>query len=115
MPANYTKIEEITQKYNLLDLEDGTQGIGGRINGRKACSFVKAAATSIYPAKPLGCYGDGGAIFTDDDELAATLRSSRADGRAPEDMYYNQTLWLNSRLDTLLAAILLTKLDAFIE
>jgi len=115
LPADYPRIEKIAQKYNLLVLEDGAQGFGGSINGRKACSFGNAATTSFFPAKPLGCYGDGGAIFTDDDELAATLRSIRAHGRSPEDKYDNQTLGLNSRLDTLQAAILLTKLEAFIE
>jgi dTDP-4-amino-4,6-dideoxygalactose transaminase len=115
LPADYPRIEKIAQKYDLLVLEDGAQGFGGSINGRKACSFGDAATTSFFPAKPLGCYGDGGAIFTNDDELAATLRSIRAHGRSPEDKYDNQTLGLNSRLDTLQAAILLTKLEAFIE
>lgn len=115
LPADYPRIEKIAQKYNLLVLEDGAQGFGGSINGRKACSFGNAATTSFFPAKPLGCYGDGGAIFTDDDELAATLRSIRAHGRSPEDKYDNQILGLNSRLDTLQAAVLLTKLEAFIE
>src|SRR5690554_6726680 len=115
LPANYSEIEKIAKKYDLLVLEDGAQGFGGSINGKKACSFGNAATTSFFPAKPLGCYGDGGAIFTDDDELAATLRSIRAHGRSPEDKYDNQTLGLNSRLDTLQAAILLTKLEAFIE
>jgi len=115
LPADYPRIEKIAQKYDLLVLEDGAQGFGGSINGRKACSFGDAATTSFFPAKPLGCYGDGGAIFTNDDELAATLRSIRAHGRSPEDKYDNQILGLNSRLDTLQAAILLTKLEAFIE
>ncbi len=115
LPADYPRIEKIAQKYDLLVLEDGAQGFGGSINGRKACSFGDAATTSFFPAKPLGCYGDGGAIFTNDDELAATLRSIRAHGRSPEDKYDNQILGLNSRLDTLQAAVLLTKLEAFIE
>ena len=115
LPADYPRIEEIAKKYNLLVLEDGAQGFGGTINGKKACSFGHAATTSFFPAKPLGCYGDGGAIFTNDDELAATLRSIRAHGRSPEDKYDNQILGLNSRLDTLQAAILLAKLEAFVE
>ena len=74
LPANYPRIDEIAEKYNLLVLEDGAQGFGGSIDGRRACSFGNAATTSFFPAKPLGCYGDGGAIFTDDDELAEMLR-----------------------------------------
>ena len=75
LPADYPRIQELAQKYNLLVLEDGAQGFGGSIKERKACSFGDAATTSFFPAKPLGCYGDGGAIFTNDDDLAATLRS----------------------------------------
>lgn len=115
LPANYPRIEEIAEKYNLLVLEDGAQGFGGNINEKKACSFGDAATTSFFPAKPLGCYGDGGAIFTDDDELAETLRSVRAQGRSLEDKYDNRLVGVNSRLDTLQAAILLPKLEAFIE
>ena len=115
LPANYPRIDEIAEKYNLLVLEDGAQGFGGSIDGRRACSFGNAATTSFFPAKPLGCYGDGGAIFTDDDELAEMLRSIRAQGRSLEDKYDNRIIGVNSRLDTLQAAILLPKLDAFIE
>ena len=115
LPADYPRIEEIAQKYNLLVLEDGAQGFGGSINGRKACSFGNAATTSFFPAKPLGCYGDGGAIFANDDELAVVLSSIRAHGRSPQDKYDNRVLGLNSRLDTLQAAILLPKLEAFIK
>ena len=79
------------------------------------CSFGDAATTSFFPAKPLGCYGDGGAIFTNNDELANTLRSIRAQGRSLEDKYDNRAVGVNSRLDTLQAAILLPKLEAFIE
>lgn len=114
-PANYRRIEEIAKKYNLLILEDGAQGFGGAINGRRACSFGDAATTSFFPAKPLGCYGDGGAIFTNSDELANTLRSIRAQGRSLEDKYDNRAVGVNSRLDTLQAAILLPKLEAFID
>lgn len=115
LPANYPRIEEIAKKHNLLVLEDGAQGFGGNIDGRRACSFGNAATTSFFPAKPLGCYGDGGAVFTDDDDLAETLRSIRAQGRSLEDKYDNRIIGVNSRLDTLQAAILLPKLDAFIE
>ena len=115
LPADYPRIEEIAKKYNLLILEDGAQGFGGNINGKRVCSFGDAATTSFFPAKPLGCYGDGGAIFTNDDELANTLRSIRAQGRSLDDKYDNRSVGVNSRLDTLQAAILLPKLEAFIE
>lgn len=115
LPADYPRIQELAQKYNLLVLEDGAQGFGGSIKERKACSFGDAATTSFFPAKPLGCYGDGGAIFTNDDDLAATLRSLRAQGRSSEDKYDNRLIGVNSRLDTLQAAILLVKLEAFME
>lgn len=115
LPADYPRIQELAQKYNLLVLEDGAQGFGGSIKQRKACSFGDAATTSFFPAKPLGCYGDGGAIFTNDDDLAATLRSLRAQGRSSEDKYDNRLIGVNSRLDTLQAAILLVKLEAFTE
>lgn len=114
-PADYPRIEEIAHKYGLKVLEDGAQGFGGAINGKRACSFGDAATTSFFPAKPLGCYGDGGAIFTNDDELDILLRSLRAQGRSPEDKYDNRIIGMNSRLDTLQAAILLPKLKAFEE
>ncbi|MHB1152807.1 MAG: DegT/DnrJ/EryC1/StrS family aminotransferase [Eubacteriales bacterium] len=113
--ANYPEIEKIAKKYSLHILEDGAQGFGGEINGKRACSFGDAATTSFFPAKPLGCYGDGGAIFTNDDELDITLRSIRAQGRSPEDKYDNRDIGVNSRLDTLQAAILLPKFKAFKE
>jgi UDP-2-acetamido-2-deoxy-ribo-hexuluronate aminotransferase len=81
LPANYPAIEKIAEKYNLLILEDGAQGFGGRIGERKACSFGHAATTSFFPAKPLGCYGDGGAIFTNDDDLAQELQAIRMHGK----------------------------------
>lgn len=114
-PADYDRIEAIAKKYNLKVLEDGAQGFGGNIRGKKACSFGDAATTSFFPAKPLGCYGDGGAIFTNDDEMDAQLRSLRMQGRSPEDKYDNRAIGMNSRLDTLQAAILLPKFKAFIE
>lgn len=114
-PADYPRIEQIAQKHNLQILEDGAQGFGGAINGKRACSFGDAATTSFFPAKPFGCYGDGGAIFTNDDELDILLRSLRAQGRSPEDKYDNRIIGMNSRLDTLQAAILLPKLKAFEE
>ncbi|MEG0494327.1 MAG: DegT/DnrJ/EryC1/StrS family aminotransferase [Clostridia bacterium] len=114
-PADYTQILPIAQKYGLKVLEDGAQGFGGNINGKMACSFGDAATTSFFPAKPLGCYGDGGAVFTDDDEMDTILRSTRAQGRSPEDKYDNRCIGINSRLDTIQAAILLPKLKAFTD
>jgi UDP-2-acetamido-2-deoxy-ribo-hexuluronate aminotransferase len=111
--ADYPAIKKIAVKYGLKILEDGAQGFGGEINGQKACSFGDIGATSFFPAKPLGCYGDGGAIFTNDAEMAAKLRSLRASGHSPADKYNNISLGLNSRLDTLQAGILLPKLHAF--
>ena len=113
-PADYDKIMNIAKKYNLLVLEDAAQGFGGSIEGMKACSFGDAATTSFFPAKPLGCYGDGGAIFTDSDELANLLKSIRIHGKGTEK-YDNVRIGLNSRLDTIQAAILLPKLKAFKE
>ena len=111
-PADYTQLEKIASKYDLLLLEDGAQGFGGRINGKRACSFGDAATTSFFPAKPLGCYGDGGAIFTDDDETAEYLYSIAVHGKGTYK-YDNVRIGWNSRLDTIQAAVLKVKLDAF--
>lgn len=113
LPADYQKIRAVCDKYNLLLLEDGAQGFGGSINGKRACSFGDIATTSFFPAKPLGCYGDGGAVFTDNDEWAALLRSLTVHGKSGNDKYNNIRIGMNSRLDTLQAAVLLPKLDAF--
>lgn len=113
-PADYTQIRQIAEKYDLLILEDGAQGFGGRIGERKACSFGDISTTSFFPAKPLGCYGDGGAVFTDHDEWAALLRSYRIHGKGA-DKYDNIRIGMNSRLDTLQAAVLQVKLKAFEE
>lgn len=114
LPADFPKIRAIAEKYNLKVLEDGAQGMGGSINGKMACSFGDAATTSFFPAKPLGCYGDGGAIFTDDDELADLIQSLKVHGKGT-DKYDNIRIGVNSRLDAIQAAILNVKLDAFIE
>lgn len=113
-PADYPQIRQIADKYDLLILEDGAQGFGGRIGERRACSFGDISTTSFFPAKPLGCYGDGGAIFTDNDEWAALLRSYRIHGKGA-DKYDNVRIGMNSRLDTLQAAVLQVKLKAFEE
>ncbi len=114
LPANFPEIERIADQYNLLVLEDGAQGMGGHINGKRACSFGHAATTSFFPAKPLGCYGDGGAVFTDDDGLAELIRSLKVHGKG-ESKYDNVRIGVNSRLDAIQAAILKVKLKAFIE
>ncbi|MEL7649875.1 MAG: DegT/DnrJ/EryC1/StrS family aminotransferase [Sedimentibacter sp.] len=114
LPANYPEIEKIARKYSLLVLEDAAQGFGGSINGKKACSFGNAATTSFFPAKPLGCYGDGGAVFTDDDRLAELLKSLKVHGKG-DNKYDNIRIGINSRLDTIQAAVLNVKLTAFIS
>lgn len=112
LPADYDEIMEIGRDYDLFVLEDAAQGFGGVYKGRKSGSFGHLAATSFFPAKPLGCYGDGGAIFTDNDELADKLRSIRVHGKGG-DKYDNIRVGINGRLDTLQAAILLPKLEIF--
>lgn len=114
-PANYEELDKIAKEYNLKIIEDAAQGFGGNINGKVACSFGDIACTSFFPAKPLGCYGDGGAIFIDDEQIDARLRSLRAGGKSPTDKYDNREIGMNSRLDTLQAAILIPKLEAFIN
>ncbi|CAB1245884.1 UDP-2-acetamido-2-deoxy-3-oxo-D-glucuronate aminotransferase [Ruminococcaceae bacterium BL-6] len=111
-PADFERILPICREYGLFVIEDGAQGFGGEIRGHKACSFGDVSATSFFPAKPLGCYGDGGAIFTDDKELYDLLVSIRVHGKGTFK-YDNIRPGLNSRLDTLQAAILLPKLHAF--
>ena len=113
-PADYPEIKKIAEKYNLLLLEDGAQGFGGRIGKQRACSFGDISTTSFFPAKPLGCYGDGGAIFTDQDEWAQLLKSYQVHGKG-KNKYDNVRIGVNSRLDTLQAAVLLVKLRAFKE
>lgn len=113
-PADYEAIKKIAQKYQLYVLEDGAQGFGGSIGNAKACSFGDIATTSFFPAKPLGCYGDGGAVFTDNDEWAEAIRSYKVHGKGT-DKYDNVRIGLNSRLDTMQAAILLQKFDHFVQ
>lgn len=115
LPADFCAIKAVCKKYGLLLLEDGAQGFGGSINSKMACSFGDIATTSFFPAKPLGCYGDGGAIFTDNDEWAALLRSLTVHGKSGNDKYNNIRIGMNSRLDTIQAALLLPKFKAFRE
>lgn len=123
-PFDYEKVSAICEKYSLLLLEDAAQGFGGSYtcsDGTKkmAGSLGKISTTSFFPAKPLGCYGDGGAIFTDDDELAIACRSIAVHGKDmthpddPSAKYNNARLGMNSRLDTLQAGVLLAKFDTF--
>jgi UDP-2-acetamido-2-deoxy-ribo-hexuluronate aminotransferase len=117
LPANYHEIQKICNKYSLKLIEDGAQGFGGKIGNRRVGSFGDIATTSFFPAKPLGCYGDGGAIFTNNDDLANVCKSLRVHGKGSHK-YENIHIGLNSRLDTLQAAILLAKfsdLDREIE
>ena len=112
LPADFKAIRSVADKYGLRVLEDGAQGFGGSLDGKRACSFGDIATTSFFPAKPLGCYGDGGAIFTDNDEWASIIESCRFHGKGTHK-YDNVRIGLNSRLDTLQAAVLLVKLNAF--
>lgn len=111
-PADYEAVRKVTNKYDLLLLEDAAQGFGGKIGEKKAGSFGDIATTSFFPAKPLGCYGDGGAVFTDNDEWAGLLRSYCVHGKG-SDKYDNVRIGMNSRLDTVQAAVLLEKLKFF--
>ncbi len=112
LPADYAAIELISKKYGIKILEDGAQGFGGKIDDRRACSFGDVASTSFFPAKPLGCYGDGGAVFTNDDELYEKLISIRVHGKGG-DKYDNIRVGINGRIDTLQAAIVLEKFTLF--
>lgn len=112
LPGVSPAVAAVAKRYGLKILEDGAQGFGGTIGEQVACSFGDAATTSFFPAKPLGCYGDGGAIFTNDDGMAALLRSYCVHGKG-ENKYDNVRIGLNSRLDTLQAAVLLVKLKVF--
>ena len=114
LPADFEAVRAVADKYGIKVLEDGAQGFGGEINGKKACSFGDISTTSFFPAKPLGCYGDGGAVFTDDDEIAALAQSIRVHGKGTMK-YDNVRVGLNSRLDTIQAAILQVKLKAFAD
>lgn len=111
-PADYDAIAPICEKYGLFLIEDAAQSFGASYKGKRCGAFGRIATTSFFPAKPLGCYGDGGAIFTDDDEVDALCRSICVHGKGPGGKYDNIRVGLNSRLDTLQAAVLLPKLKA---
>lgn len=112
--AEYDAIEEIAKKYGLFILQDAAQSFGATYKGKKAGSSGNVGATSFFPAKPLGCYGDGGAIFCNDDAMMQKLRSIRVHGQG-SDKYNNIRIGINGRLDTMQAAILLAKMEIFDE
>lgn len=114
LPADYDAIRSVCDRHDLFLLEDGAQGFGGSIQGKMACSFGDISSTSFFPAKPLGCYGDGGAIFTDSDEWALLMRSYAVHGKGSMK-YDNVRVGMNSRLDAVQAAVLGVKLEAFAE
>lgn len=111
-PADFAAIAAVCEKYGLPLLEDAAQGFAASYHGKKCCAHGDIAATSFFPAKPLGCYGDGGAVFTDDDAMNALIRSLCVHGKGPGGKYDNVRVGLNSRLDNLQAAVLLPKLKA---
>lgn len=112
LPADYDRIMAIAEKNSLFVLEDSAQSFGAEYKDKKAGNLAHAAATSFFPAKPLGCYGDGGAVFTNDDQLASKIRSIRVHGKG-EEKYDNIRIGINGRLDTIQAAVLLEKLKIF--
>jgi len=113
-PAEYDEINEIAKKHNLFVLEDAAQSFGATYKGNKTCSLTDIAAASFFPSKPLGCYGDGGMIFTDNTELYEKLVSIRVHGHG-SDKYDNIRNGINGRMDTIQAAILLAKFEIFDE
>jgi UDP-2-acetamido-2-deoxy-ribo-hexuluronate aminotransferase len=113
-PADYPVIAAIADKYNLFVLEDAAQSFGASRNGKKAGALAKVAGTSFFPAKPLGCYGDGGMIFTDDKNICEQLLSIRVHGQGI-DKYTNVRIGINGRMDSLQAAVLLAKMEIFPE
>ncbi|MEG0914841.1 MAG: DegT/DnrJ/EryC1/StrS family aminotransferase [Christensenellaceae bacterium] len=113
-PADYERIELLCKKYDMILIEDAAQGFGANYHQKQCGAYGNAAVTSFFPAKPLGCYGDGGAVFTSDDTVAEFCRSVRVHGKG-SDKYDNVRIGMNSRLDTLQAAVLLAKLDVFVQ
>lgn len=114
-PCDYDAIAPICEKYGLTLIEDAAQSFGASYKGKRACAFGHIATTSFFPAKPLGCYGDGGAIFTDDDGMNDLIRSICVHGKGPGGKYDNIRVGMNSRLDAIQAAVLLPKLKALAD
>ncbi|MDA9947540.1 DegT/DnrJ/EryC1/StrS family aminotransferase [Planktomarina temperata] len=108
-PADFERINRIAKRHDLIVIEDAAQSFGSEQNGRKSCNLSDIACTSFFPTKPLGCYGDGGAIFTSNEEFAKVLRQISRHGQ--ERRYYHTMVGINSRLDTIQAAVLLAKLQ----
>lgn len=113
-PADFSRLRQIAEKYQLLLIEDAAQGMGASYRGAKCCSCSEIAATSFFPSKPLGCYGDGGAVFTDDENIDKIIRSLRVHGKG-KTKYDNIRIGINSRLDAIQAAVLLPKLHVLEE
>jgi len=113
-PADYKAIQSIADKYGLFVLEDAAQSFGASQNGKKAGALASVAATSFFPAKPLGCYGDGGMIFTDEKDICEQLLSIRVHGQGI-DKYTNVRVGINGRMDSMQAAVLLAKMEIFAE
>ena len=111
--ADFYAINAIAARHSLPVIEDACQSFGATYKGRRSCGLSTIGCTSFFPSKPLGCYGDGGACFTDDDELAAKMRRIRVHGQ--DRRYHHPALGINGRMDTLQAAILLAKLEIFVE
>lgn len=111
--ADFDSINAIAARHSIPVVEDAAQSFGATYKGRRSCSLTTIACTSFFPSKPLGCYGDGGALFTDDDDLALVLRQIARHGQ--DRRYHHVRVGVNSRLDTLQAAILLPKLEIFAE
>lgn len=109
--AAYHELNALAKKHGLWVIEDGAQSFGATYYGKQSCSLTTVGTTSFFPAKPLGCYGDGGALFTADDQLAGTIRMIRGHGQ--EKRYYHKLIGINGRIDTLQAAILRVKLKYF--
>ena len=114
LPADYDGINAVAGRHNMFVIEDAAQSFGAEVNGKKACQLTDMACTSFFPAKPLGCYGDGGMCFTDNDELAETMQSLRVHGKG-HHKYDNVRIGINGRLDTIQAAVLLAKFGIFAE
>ncbi len=112
LPANYDQIGPLAKEHALFVLEDAAQSFGAQYGNQSSCSLGDISTTSFFPAKPLGCYGDGGAVFTDDDTLAEKILSMRIHGMG-QDKYDNVRVGLNARMDSIQAAVLLAKLEIF--
>jgi UDP-2-acetamido-2-deoxy-ribo-hexuluronate aminotransferase len=110
--ADYDAIEAVAKEHDLFLLEDAAQSFGATYKGKKACSFGAMAATSFFPSKPLGCYGDGGAVFCNDKETIDILKSLRVHGQGV-DKYENVRIGINGRMDTIQAAVILAKMEIF--